>query len=185
MRGYAEPMTSNRSERRLAASARLAALSPAPRIRVHQGWIALVTVVYSIGLAGVLFWPVHVDGEGGLIDPSWLLGVLGWWGMSSAVRYPLVESAGNALMFVPLGALWIAWVRRPRWRSAVAAMVIAAAVSLAAEVVQARYLPERTFDPRDVLANTLGAGLGAAIALLAVRSWFRPTEPVLRERARS
>ncbi|MFE5672310.1 VanZ family protein [Agromyces sp. NPDC056523] len=176
-------MTSDRSERRLAASARLARLAapPVPRIRLPRVWIALVTVAYSIGLGIVLFWPVHVDGEGGLIDPTWLLGILGSWGLSAAVRYPLVESAGNALMFLPLGALWIAWVRRPRWRSVVAAMAIALAVSLAAEIVQARYLPARTFDPRDMIANTVGAGMGAAITLLAVRSWFRPTGPVLRE----
>ena len=47
-----------------------------------------------------------------------------------------------------------------------------------------RYLPERTFDPRDMLANTIGAAIGAAIALLALRSWFRPTGPVWRERTR-
>jgi VanZ family protein len=169
-------MTSNRSDRRLAASVRLAALSPppTPRVGIGRGLVFLVTVLYSVGLGLMLFWPVHVDGEGGLIDPSWLLGVLGYWGMSPEVRYPLVEMAGNALMFVPLGALWIAWVRRPRWLSVIAAMVIAVLVSVAAEYVQARYLPDRTFDPRDMVANTLGAGIGAAIALVAVRSWFRP-----------
>lgn len=179
-------MTSNRSERRLAASARLAALTPAPtpRVRIHRVWIVLVTVAYSIGLSVVLFWPVHVDGEGGFIDPDPLLGLLGFLGMPAAVRYPVVQSGGNALMFVPLGALWIAWVRRPRWRSVVLAMAIAVVVSVAAEVVQARYLPERTFDPRDMLANTIGAAIGAAIALLALRSWFRPTGPVWRERTR-
>ena len=136
----------------------------------------MVTVLYSILLGVVLFWPVHVDGPGGLIDPGGLLGLLGSWGFPPSVRYPLVQSAGNTLMFLPLGALWIAWVRRPRWRSVLTAMVIALVVSLAAEIVQARYLPDRTFDPRDMVANTIGAGMGAAITLLAVRSWFRPTE---------
>lgn len=174
-------MTSNRSERRLAASIRLDALTPPPipRVGIARGWVFLVTLIYSIGLGLMLFWPVHVDGDGGLIDPSWLLGVLGYWGMKPDVRYPLVEMAGNALMFVPLGALWIAWVRRPRWLSVIAAMVIAVVVSVAAEYVQARYLPARTFDPRDMFANTLGAGIGAAITLVAVRSWFRPTVSAL------
>ncbi len=152
-----------------------------PRVGVPRAWVLVVTVLYSILLGVVLFWPVHVDGEGGLFDPAALLGLLGSWGFPASLRYPLVESAGNTLMFLPLGALWIAWVRRPRWRSVVAAMVIALAVSLAAEIVQARYLPDRTFDPRDMVANTIGAGLGAAIALLAVRSWFRPAGPVLRD----
>ncbi|GGI43521.1 hypothetical protein BCL57_000001 [Agromyces flavus] len=179
-------MTSDRSERRLAASVRLAGRAPAPaqRVGLPRAWVAVVSVLYSIGLGMVLFWPVHVDGEGGLIDPGWLLGLLGSWGLSAAVRYPLVESAGNALMFLPLGALWIAWVRRPRWRSVVVAMAIALAVSLAAEIVQARYLPARTFDPRDLVANTIGAGTGAAVALVAVRSWFRPSGPVLRDPVR-
>jgi VanZ family protein len=176
-------MTSNRSERRLAASVRMDALAPAPRRPggIHRGWVFLVTVLYSIGLALMLFWPVHVDGEGGFVRADWLLGVLGSWGVSPEVRYPLVESAGNAFMFMPLGALWIAWVRRPRWWSVVGAMAIAVAVSIVAELVQGRYLPDRTFDPRDMVANTVGAGMGAAIALLAVRSWFRPTGPVLRD----
>lgn len=169
-------MTLNRSDRRLAASTRLDALAPPrlPSVGIGRGWVFLITVLYSIGLGLMLFWPVHVDGEGGFINAEWLLGVLGYWGMKPEVRYPLVEMAGNALMFVPLGALWIAWVRRPRWWSVVAAMAIAVVVSVAAEVVQERYLPDRTFDPRDMVANTLGAGIGAAVALVAVRSWFRP-----------
>ena len=71
-------MTSNRSDRRLAAFARLDALAPPrpPRVEIARGWVFLVTLLYSIGLGLMLFWPVHVDGEGGLIDPGWLLGVI-------------------------------------------------------------------------------------------------------------
>lgn len=81
--------------------------------------------------------------------------MLGYWDMSLEVRYPLVEIAVNALIFAPLGALWIARVRHPRGWRAVAPTVIAVGVVVAAEYVDARYLPARIFEPRDMFADTL------------------------------
>ncbi|MBM7504006.1 VanZ family protein [Agromyces aurantiacus] len=178
-------MTSNRAERRLAASARL---DGTPNRRAPRGrrrwWVAVLAVLYSIVLAVTLLWPVHVDGEGGFVRTDPLLDLLASWGVGAAVRYPLVEAAGNVLLFVPMGALWVAWSRRPRWSSVLSAAGLATAVSLAAEVAQATVLPERTFDLRDALANLGGAAIGAAITLLAIRSW-RPSSPTNPPRPRA
>lgn len=47
-------------------------------------------------------------------------------------------------------------------------MVVAVGVSVGAKLVQQRYLSDCIFDPRGMFANTLGAGIGAAITLVAV-----------------
>jgi VanZ family protein len=132
--------------------------------------LAVVGVAYGIGLWTVLFWPVHVDGEGGLIRVDGIIDVLAGMGVSAGVRYPLVQSGLNAILFLPFGALWAAWFRRQRLHLVISATLLASAASLAAELAQARFLPERTFDVRDILANGIGAGIGALIVVLAARS---------------
>ncbi|MRX43462.1 VanZ family protein [Agromyces kandeliae] len=131
--------------------------------------LAIVGVAYGIGLWIVLFWPVHVDGEGGLIRVDGIIDLLGRMGMPAGIRYPLVQAGLNAVLFLPFGALWAAWFRRQRLHLVISATALASAASLAAEIVQGRYLPGRTFDLRDVVANGIGAGIGALIVVLAAR----------------
>ena len=134
--------------------------------RTH-GWLAVAATVYLTGLSVVLFWPVHVDGDGGLIRFDALLGWLGSIGISAAVRYPLVESVANALLFLPFGLL-IA-LAAERWHPllrVLTAGLIALGFSIAAEMVQGMFLPDRTVDPRDVVANTAGAVIGALVPLV-------------------
>lgn len=145
--------------------------APAGPSRRALAWrrvaLAVIGIAYGIGLGIVLFWPVHVDGEGGLIRVDGAIELLGRLGVPAGIRYPLVQSSLNAVLFLPFGALWAAWFRRQRLHLVVSATLLAAAVSLAAEIVQSRYLPERTFDLRDVVANAVGAGLGALVVVLA------------------
>ncbi|WP_353828639.1 VanZ family protein [Agromyces sp. SYSU T0242] len=134
--------------------------------------LVIVGIAYGIGLGIVLFWPVHVDGEGGLIRVDGVIDLLGRLGVPAGVRYPLVQNSLNAALFLPFGLLWAAWFRRPRAHLAISAALLAGAASLAAEIIQYRYLPDRTFDLRDVVANAAGAALGAlayAIAAQVVR----------------
>ncbi|GAA1815915.1 VanZ family protein [Agromyces neolithicus] len=140
---------------------------PLPR-RAH-GWLAAAATLYLTGLSVVLLWPVHVDGEGGLIRFEALLGWLGSIGISSAVRYPLVESVANAVLFLPFGLLVA--LAAERWHPVfrvVTAGLLALAFSIAAETAQGIYLPERTVDPRDVVANTAGAVVGALVPIVVV-----------------
>ena len=73
------------------------------------------------------------------------------------------EFVANILLFVPLGLLLRLALPRATWLGAV---VLGGAVSVAIEVLQV-WTP-RISDPRDVVANTLGALIGAlAGAVLA------------------
>lgn len=69
----------------------------------------------------------------------------------------------NVLLFVPVGALLVVVTRRPWWF----ASAVAALASAAVEVTQWLWLP-RQGDWRDVVANALGALLGAVLAGAAV-----------------
>lgn len=70
----------------------------------------------------------------------------------------------NVLLFVPVGALAVLLLHRPWWW----VTVVAASGSAAIEVVQALFLA-RVGDPRDVVANTLGAAIGALVVSTLVR----------------
>lgn len=80
----------------------------------------------------------------------------------------------NVLLFVPVGALAVLLLRRPWWW----ATAVAALGSAAIEVVQALFLA-REGDLGDVVANTLGAAIGAlvvsALGRLRSRRAGRPT----------
>lgn len=74
-----------------------------------------------------------------------------------------IEFAANVLLFVPLGLLLTLLFRRP-WIGVVVSLAASVAVELAQLVV-----PSRQASLRDVVANALGAAIGAAIAWLLVR----------------
>lgn len=134
--------------------------------RAH-GWLAAAATVYLAGLSVVLLWPVHVDGDGGLVRFDALLGWLGSIGISAAVRYPLVESVANAVLFLPFGLLVA--LAAERWHPVLrvfTAGLIAMGFSIAAETAQGMFLPDRTVDPRDVVANTTGAVVGALVPIV-------------------
>ena len=145
-------------------------------VRRRRRWVLAVAAVYAVGLAFVLFWPVHVDGEGGLIEVHWLVGALAVSGVPIGLRYALVESFLNMVLFFPLGALWVASFRWPRPRSIATAAALGLGVSVVAEAVQLYFLPERTVDVRDVISNTAGAALGALTAVLLARARQRSRE---------
>ena len=170
-------MTSDRSARR-------AALRPPPvgdestpprsragRIVVRVLAAAVMAVVFTIG-----YWPVPVD-RGvrsvltSVLDRLAAAGAPGW------VDYAHLEFTANIVMFVPLGVL-IALLL-PRWEWWLAP-IIGLALSLAIEFGQAVLLPDRFATPLDVLANTVGATLGALIVTairLARRRRFRRLRP--------
>ena len=69
----------------------------------------------------------------------------------------------NVLLFVPLGAALALLARRPRWWVVLPAAVVSGAI----ELVQGRWL-DRVASWSDLVANTVGALLGAvAVSLLA------------------
>ena len=143
-----------------------------------RGWLAAGAVAYATALAIVLLWPVHVDGEGGLFRFDPILNLLARFGIPIWASYPIVEFVGNAALFLPLGVLWaLATDRWPAILRILTAGVLATLISAGAETVQGRLLADRTMDPRDILANAVGAAIGATATVLAVRAVRRRDEP--------
>lgn len=82
----------------------------------------------------------------------------------SAVTDVEVEIGLNVVLFVPLSLLGT-FLFRPglvRW------LLAGFAASAVVEVVQGALLPSRTATLSDLVANTAGSGVGAALALLLV-----------------
>ncbi|MCW2771375.1 MAG: VanZ family protein [Aeromicrobium sp.] len=125
-------------------------------------------VVLSLGglyLGALLLiglWPTHVDQKLDLAHrppATWLVDLLG---LSNAQAYDIGEFCANILLFVPLGMLIMALIPRVSWLQAVGA---AGSLSILIELAQTLLRPDRTGDVRDVMANTLGAALGATLVV--------------------
>lgn len=137
-----------------------------------QRWVLLALAVYALAAVILLLSPVG-PGEIVAAIAAWMRESLGW----SEFREGWIEVPANVLLFVPLGLL-LALLFRPPWIG----VVLAVALSVAAEAVQL-VLPGRLASPRDILANALGAGIGAFIAWLIIRR-RRPVRPTATTRAR-
>ncbi|MGC0268581.1 VanZ family protein [Glutamicibacter soli] len=129
-------------------------------------WALVAAVAYAIALVLVAFWPTPVDTEAGpwlfaFIEQLHRIGVPQWFG------YGEIEFGANILYFMPLGLLASWWLRWP-WL----AVLCGLGVSVMIETGQLLLLPDRVPSARDLVANTLGTGLGALVFLLC-RGWLR------------
>lgn len=96
-----------------------------------------------------------------------VLSLATWLDPDTWVRIGSGEFIANVLLFVPLGMLLRLAIPRATW---VTPLVLSAALSLGIEVLQ--MASPRVSDPRDVVANTVGAVIGVVLAgvVVAVRS---------------
>lgn len=124
---------------------------------MRRSWIVWVLLGYLLGAAIILVLPVVYSGVVIRIW-SWLRDGLGLTGFGAG----WVEFVANVALFLPLGLLLTLCVRRP-WVGFVGAV----ALSAAAEFVQLM-IPGRVASLRDVVANALGAAVGALIAWLII-----------------
>lgn len=94
-------------------------------------------------------------------------------GLPTWITFGKIEFAANIVMFIPIGFFGALCLSRFRW------LIIPAAIaaSSAIEIIQSSGLPDRVGTPRDVVANSLGATIGYAMACLVVA--------LVRHRARS
>ncbi|POH62230.1 VanZ family protein [Cryobacterium zongtaii] len=158
------------------------ALAPAPAPAVaHRRHAALrrsarwLAAAYLLALALIAFWPAPVDrGAHGTIA-SVLTG-LHAHGVPGWVNYALVEFTANIALFLPVGLLGVVLLGSARWWMAVLAGFAASSLI---ELGQLVFLPARFATPLDVLANTIGAALGAllALTLLAAVTARSPASP--------
>lgn len=119
--------------------------------------LAVSALFYTGALTLIVFWPSPVDtGSAGMIRTT--LAALHSLGIPERVDYSVVEWTANVGLFVPFGLFCAALLtRRFVWLAAVAGL----AASCSIETVQHLLLPARYASVHDVLANSLGAALGA------------------------
>lgn len=120
-------------------------------------WVVLGLAAYLLAVAVVLFSPVSYGDVMDAID-GWIRFGLGISFFGSG----WIEFVANILIFVPLGLL-LTLLLRHHWYG----VMLALALSVLAEVVQI-VIPSRQPSLRDILANVLGAAVGAMIAWLIV-----------------
>lgn len=113
-------------------------------------WLTLRPAPYGDDTAGVL---------------RRVLALLAGWPPTAWVTFDVVEFSANVVMFVPFGALVLAWGGRA-WQGILGGLVASAAI----ETTQLLFLPTRVADVRDLVANTLGAALGVLAVVLISRS---------------
>lgn len=145
--------------------------APLPSTR-YRTVTAGLCAAWLVAVALIVLWPTPVDRAGGpLLQRA--LAYLYTHGLPASVTYSSVEFLSNVLMFAPLGLFWfILAPRRWRWWAPVVGLVLSTTV----ELTQHFLLPQRFATPYDVLANTLGATLGALIAaaFLSTAAALRP-----------
>jgi len=136
-----------------------------------------VLTILTVAYLGVVGWitlgpqPVGPDQE------ALIFRVLGWLGRVewlAWVRYSTVEFVANALMFLPIGLFFLLLFGRRLWLLAAA---LGAGLSAVIEFAQL-FIPARVSDPRDLLANSVGAAVGVLIGLVV-------TWPAALRRARA
>ena len=135
-----------------------ATLAGAFRVRL----VAVLVAAYLALVLLVTLWPTTVDRP---IDPYLIrfLDALHRRGWPAFIDYAFVESSANVLFFVPVGFfVCIALPFRFAWWSVAAGAVLSALI----ETAQLLFLPGRVASLEDVLANTGGALIGTAVAVL-------------------
>jgi glycopeptide antibiotics resistance protein len=123
-------------------------------------WLAIWAVVAVIVVVALLVWPTAVDGSlVALVEAISSRFGTGPWSETMHVA----QFLANVALFVPL-ALIVGMATRRWWLG----LVVGIATSGGSELVQ-RALPGRDASVEDVIANSLGAAIGAVLALAMVR----------------
>jgi glycopeptide antibiotics resistance protein len=128
--------------------------------RLHP-MLSVVTFIY-LGVVGwITLGPQPLDdGTDSLV---WrLLAFFSRHGATDWITYSLLEFWANVAMFVPVGLFFLLLLGRRRWWLAIALGVV---LTCGIEFVQ-QWLPDRVSDPRDIVANSVGALVGVVAALV-------------------
>jgi hypothetical protein len=138
----------------------------------HVRFAAVLAAAYLLALLLIAFWPTPVDRpvSGNL---SSILGWLHAHGLPLFIGYNKVEFAANIGLFVPFGYIAGIW-SRIWWHPLTAGFAASFFIELAQEI----FLPQRFSSLLDVVANTIGAGLGFALFALLQAVHLRRQESV-------
>lgn len=138
----------------------MGSLLPPPR-RDTRAWAIALGLPFLAGLAALTLTPSRIEeAMPNLLDL--VLGAahrLGW----ASLDFTRLEIIANVLVFVPVGILAFVLLPRRLWP---VALLVGPALSIAIETAQRVALPHRAATVTDVLANSSGALLGVALAIL-------------------
>ena len=139
--------------------------------------LTVVTFAY-LGLVGVLtLAPMSEHGRDSII---WrLVKVFERHEVTRWLDFATVEFLANVAMFVPLGLFFVLLLGRGRWWLAI---LFGVALTVGIEFVQ-QFLPSRVSDPRDLMANSIGATLGVLVAIVMTAAKARRIKAQRRGRA--
>ena len=122
-------------------------------------FVVVATLIYLTVIAGLTLGPQPTTG---LTQRASLLIVAGIDRfVASSFTYADLEFCSNIALFAPIGLLLVLLFGRRRWW---AAALVCVAMTVFIESAQA-FIPSRVSDPRDLLANSIGALVGILIAL--------------------
>ncbi|CAN5397143.1 hypothetical protein BH09ACT4_BH09ACT4_22760 [soil metagenome] len=127
----------------------------------HHPVLTVVTFLY-LGVVGfITIGPQPLDdGTDSLV---WrLLGFFARFHGTQWITYATLEFWANVAMFVPVGLFFLLLLGRGRWWLAILLGVL---LTCAIEFSQL-FIPSRVSDPRDILANSVGALVGVMAALI-------------------
>lgn len=146
-------------------------------IKAHHRIAITLALAYLLAVALILFWPSPVD------KPVFktMHETLSWahrYGLPEFIDYPQIEFTANIALFVPMGLI-IATLFKSFWAGTAGGALISCLVELS----QGLFLPNRFASGLDVLANTIGAAVGAAVYLLFIRRVIRRTPPTAASHA--
>lgn len=143
-------------------------LAPATRGRAAT-WIARALLAgFAVALALIVLLPSDGHRVLGLVHT--IATVAAELGVPYRFAFTVIEFGANIALFVPLGVLLPLALGPGRTLTPMGAGLVGLAASLLIELAQLG-IPGRVSSPFDVLANTLGAALGAVL-LAAVRDAF-------------
>lgn len=146
-------------------------------IEAESPWRAtplrVLFAIYTAAILAVTMWPKPVTEGSNRAVIDRVLAVSHDAGIPAAFDFHSLQVVANIAMFVPFGLLLaLCLVPRLVW----VAVVTSLALTCTIELVQQIFLPERSGDFWDVVANTAGGTLGAAL-VVGIRTLGSPKRP--------
>lgn len=123
--------------------------------------LTAVTFVY-LGVVGFITLVPQPQNEGSDWFVWALLRFFSRHSLTNWISYSLLEFWSNVAMFIPVGLFFLLLLGRRRWWLAILLGVV---LTCGIEFAQL-FIPSRVSDPRDIVANSLGAFIGVMAALV-------------------
>lgn len=153
-------------------------MTTASAVRTRSGYVAarVLLIGYLLFVGFTVWLPATVSAK-----VTGLVGLLAHWiadrGIASFHSSAVVlEFLANVALFVPIGLLLpLAWTRLKLWQ----VVLVGAAMTVMIETVQGS-MPSRSPTISDLIANTLGTFIGAAIVAVVMLVLEIPRPPERR-----